>query len=309
MYLFLHFPSLCSGHSTPHSVKWSSLFLHYFISRGIEAKYSNHFFAFFLAKYFRYGSLKRRTLISPRAWKASFSEFHKSYSPKNGQRFSFKSPDKPRRGTLSREGSTYAVSPQSPPAESTTSESRDLDAGSSHSEVHSSAVQEETAEGLAGTEQREENSEVGEEKVIKEEPEPKPAAESDNKGDGEKAPPSESSCELNNSCDSESLELQLSAADNGPLHIEETEDSPVTAAAPKPNGLENGDVSGFNSDTKDMNIPHKVCHLISTQLRPLLCIYHCFVTPVLQCFLFALCPIQDASAEKSATLDSKSTTV
>lgn len=95
-----------------------------------------------------------------------------------------------------------------------------------------------------------------EEKAVKEE-EPEPPAESDNKG--EKAPPSESSSELNNSCDSESLELQLSAADDIPLHIEEREDSPVHLDAPKPNGLENG----LNSDTKDLSTPHKVCHEIS----------------------------------------------
>uniref|UniRef100_A0A3Q1KGD2 BAR domain-containing protein n=1 Tax=Anabas testudineus TaxID=64144 RepID=A0A3Q1KGD2_ANATE len=216
----------------------------------------------FLAKYFRYGSLKRRTLISPRAWKASFSEFHKSYNPKSGQRFSFRSPEKPRRGTLSRESSTLAVSPLSPSVESATFESRDLDAESSHSETNRSAVQEETAAGTAAAELKsgEGNGQVEEEKFTKEEPEPKPAAESESKGDGEKAPPSESSYELNNSCDSVSLELQLSAADNGVLHIEEREDSPVTLDTPKPNGLENTAVSGVNSDTNDINISHKVCH-------------------------------------------------
>lgn len=233
-----------------------------------------------LAEYFRYGSLKRRTLISPRAWKASFSEFHKSYSPKAGQRFSFKSPEKPRRGTLSRESSTLAVSPQSPPVEGPTYESGELDAGSSHSATHSSAVQEETAGGMAAAELNsgEDHSMVEEEKVIKEESELNPAAESDNKGDGEKAPPSESSCELNHSCDSVSLELQLSAADTGPLHIEEGEDSPATLDTCKPNGMENGGVSGINSDTKDLNIPHKVCHFISTHPRYFLCIYSDFVS-------------------------------
>ncbi|KAJ0064835.1 hypothetical protein NL108_016404, partial [Boleophthalmus pectinirostris] len=60
----------------------------------------------------RYGSL-RRTLLSPRAWKASFSEFHRSYNPKP-TRFSFKSPEKPKHGTLSRESSSTGVSPQPP---------------------------------------------------------------------------------------------------------------------------------------------------------------------------------------------------
>ncbi|XP_044068606.1 bridging integrator 2a [Siniperca chuatsi] len=225
----------------------------------------------------RYGSLKRRTLMSPKAWKASFSEFHKSYNPKSSQRFSFRSPDKPRHGTLSRESSTLTVSPQSPLLEGPTSESRDLDAGSSHSEIHSSPAQEDAAAGTAGNELKsgEDSNQVEEEKAMKEEEsESKRPVESDNKGAGEKAPPSESSSELNNSCDSESLELQLSAADDGPLHIEESEDSPVDLHTPKPNGLENGEVSGFNSDTKDPSIPHK-----------------------------------DAPAEKQASVDLKSTVV
>ncbi|XP_051281312.1 bridging integrator 2a [Dicentrarchus labrax] len=189
----------------------------------------------------RYGSLKRRSLMSPKAWKASFSEFHKSYSPRPGQRFSFRSPDRSRQGTLSRESSTLAVSPQSPLLESPTSESRDLDAEPSHSEI--SSAEEDTAAGTARNELGEDGNQVEEEDRKEEESEPKPPAESENKGDVEKAPPSESSSELNNSCDSESLELQLSAATDGPLHIEEREDSPVAFNPPKPNGLENGEVS------------------------------------------------------------------
>ncbi|GAA6216632.1 bridging integrator 2 [Lates japonicus] len=199
-----------------------------------------------------YGSLRRRTLMSPRAWKASFSEFHKSYNPKPSQRFSFRSPDKPRRGTLSRESSTLAVSSQLPTLE--IPEPSELDAESSHSETSSSPAREDGAAGMDGNKLKtgEDSSEVEEEKGVKEEEsEPKPPAESDSKGDGEKGPGSESSSELNNSCDSESLDLQLSAADNSPLHIEEREDSPVTVSSPKSNGLKNGEVSGFNSDTKD----------------------------------------------------------
>ncbi|KAM6981765.1 bridging integrator 2a [Tautogolabrus adspersus] len=200
----------------------------------------------------RYGSLKRRTVMSPKAWKASFSEFHKSYSPKPGQRFSFRSPDKPRHSTLSRESSTLTVTPQSPILESAPSESSDLDSQSSHSEIPSSPSQEDSAEGAAGSKLKsgEESSQVEEEKDVKEE-------ESDNQGDGAKAPPSDSSSELNNSCDSESLDMQLSAADIGPLHIEEREDSPVHLESLKANGLGNGELSGCDSDTKDLSNPHK----------------------------------------------------
>nr|XP_046252466.1 bridging integrator 2a [Scatophagus argus] len=201
----------------------------------------------------RYGSLKRRTLMSPKAWKASFSEFHRSYSPKAGQRFSFRSPEKPRHSTLSREGSSRTVSSQSSVLESPTSE--DLDTGSSHSEIHSSTYEGDAAAGTAGKDLGEDRNQVEEKKDVEEEgSEPKLPAESDHKGDGDKAPPSDSSSELNDSCDSESLDLQLSAADDSPLRIEEDgEDGSVDLKPPKPNGLENGEVSGL----KDLSIHHK----------------------------------------------------
>ena len=161
--------------------------------------------------------------------------------------------------TLSREGSILTVNPQLPSLESPDSESGDLDAESSLSESQTSPAKEQKS----GEDSNQEEKEKGETEVTSE---LEPPAESDVKGDGEEAPASDSSSELNNSCDSESLELQLSAADNGPLHIEEREDSPVTLSTLKSNGLENRDVSGLNSDTKDPGSPHKVCHLISTQL-------------------------------------------
>ncbi|XP_022619110.1 bridging integrator 2-like isoform X1 [Seriola dumerili] len=220
-----------------------------------------------------YGSLRRRTLMSPKAWKASFSEFHRSYNPKAGQRFSFRSPEKPRRGTLSRESSTLAVSPQSATLESHTPEHSDPDAESSHSEIYSCPTEEGGAAGTGGNELKsgEDGNQVEEEKGVKgEQSEPKPPAESDDKA--EKASASESSSELNNSCDSESLELKLSALDNGPLHIEEREDNQVLLDTQRANGLDNGEVSGFKSEV--LGIPHK-----------------------------------DAPAEKQAPLDSKSTVV
>ncbi|XP_072223246.1 bridging integrator 2a [Leuresthes tenuis] len=186
----------------------------------------------------KYGSLKRRTLMSPKAWKASFSEFHRSYSP--GQRHSFRSPDKPWRSSLSRESSTLAVSTRSSTVENPLSESREMDPSS---EAKEDAAAEASGEGLkSGGDSSPAEKEKG-------------SKESDNKGDDEKAPPSESSSELNDSFESRSLEL--SAVDNDPLHIEEEDDGPVNLDTAKANGLENGGVSGFNSDTKDQNIPHK----------------------------------------------------
>ncbi|XP_068608480.1 bridging integrator 2a [Brachionichthys hirsutus] len=201
----------------------------------------------------RYGSLNRRTLLSPKAWKASFSDFHRSYSPKPAQRYSFRSPDKPLHSTLSRESSATRISSQASIPE-------DLDAGStqneSRDEIQSPPAGGDEEEGAAKT-SGEDGNKVEEEKVInEEEPEAKPPAGSDDKGDnqgadqgadkgdGENPAPSDSSSELNNSCDSESLELQLSAADGVQLHIEESEDSMDEVTPPKPNGLENGGVSG-----------------------------------------------------------------
>ncbi|XP_030589672.1 bridging integrator 2a [Archocentrus centrarchus] len=205
--------------------------------------------AFAVKDLLRYGSLKRRSLISPKAWKTSFSEVHRSFTPRTGQRFSFRSPEKPRHSTLSREGSVIRGS---------LAESRELDTGSYRSEVHSPSAQDDAGEGASGSQLKsgDNSNQAEDEKGLKEE-ESKPPAESENKGDGKKDLPSASSSELNNSCESDSLELQLSAADNGPLHIEEADDSPVTLHSPKLNGLENGDTSGLNSEAKDPSTPHK----------------------------------------------------
>ncbi|KAM7405169.1 hypothetical protein PAMP_012453 [Pampus punctatissimus] len=198
----------------------------------------------------RYGSLKRGSLISPKAWKANLSEFHRSYSAKSGQRFSFKSPEKPRRGTLSRENSTHLISPQCP--------SSSLDTELSQSKISSSAAQDDAAAETSGNKLKpeEDSNQVEEGKGLKEESEPKLPTESDNKRCVEKALQSESNSQMNNSFDSESLEHQLSAEDNGPLHIEEREDSPVTFNTPKPTRRENGEASGFNADAQEL-VPHK----------------------------------------------------
>lgn len=192
--------------------------------------------------------------MSPRAWKSSFSEFHRSYSPRNSQRSSFRSA-KPRCGTLSREGSVLGVSSKPPSPEKPLSESREPDAASRRSSAgqDASASTVETSGTELKTEEDSRQAEAGE-----------GWKEPDEKKDGEKAPPSESSSELNVSCDSESLELQLSATHSGPLHIEE---DAVTSDPDKPNGLDNGVVSGLNFDPKDLSTPHKVCFLMSAALK------------------------------------------
>ncbi|XP_076022996.1 bridging integrator 2a [Genypterus blacodes] len=221
----------------------------------------------------RYGSLKRRTL-SPRSWKASFSEFHKNYSPRPSQRFSFRSPDKSRHGTLSRDSSTLAVSP---PSEISSSEIEDLDVGSTESEFHPSTAEENGGATATTGDELKLKGDITQMEEDESKPEPpadQHATTSDSIGDVEKSPPSESSSEENKSCDSESLELQLSAVENSPLHIEEEDDSPVVLDTPRSNGLENGEVPGFDPDNKELSVPQK-----------------------------------EAPAVKQATPDSKSTTV
>ncbi|XP_061758605.1 bridging integrator 2a isoform X2 [Nerophis ophidion] len=133
----------------------------------------------------RLGSLRRRTLLSPKAWKSSFSDFHRGYNP--NKRFSFRSPEKPRHGSLSRESAAaVAVVPLTPTPESPASESR----GSSRHQAHAPA---EARENQAADQEPDDGSE---DSKAPEKTEDAAAA-------------SESSCDLNNSCESPSLDLQL----------------------------------------------------------------------------------------------------
>lgn len=191
--------------------------------------------------------------MSPKAWKASFSDF-----PKLGQSFSFRSPEKPRHSTLSRDSGSVSGSSRSSILENPASEPRELEqaleAGTSHSEVSSPPAEVETASGTAEKGTEEDSKQVEEKKGGQDEASEAPA-ESDYKGDSEKGPPSESSSEMDDSHDSESLELKLTAEDGGPLHIEESDNSQVDLDNNKGNGLENGVVSGL----KDLNVSTKVC--------------------------------------------------
>lgn len=221
--------------------------------------------------------------MSPKSWKASFSEFHMNYSPKPARSSSYRSPDRPRfDDTLSRD-SSLAVSPLSIPLEEPSVELGDVDADSTHSDTHSSPAEakpasdrEDTSTGAGGEELKsgEEEKTLGEEEkdAMEGEAEPGPSSDhhsiaSDIKGEGEKPPLTESSSGLNNSQDSDSLELQLSAADSSPLYIEETVESAVAPETPRSNGLENGEVPGLDSDTKGLGFSQKVSCLTDTMLR------------------------------------------
>ncbi|MEQ2306495.1 hypothetical protein AMECASPLE_008840 [Ameca splendens] len=160
------------------------------------------------------------------------------------QRNSFRSPDKPPHSSLSRGSSTLGFSSRSSTLERTLTEPRELDTASCHSENQSAEGQGTSGEGQKSGEA---SSQVEEEKGSK---------ETEDKKDDEKAPPSESSSELNNSYESGSLDLQLSAAHSGTLHIEEDE-TPATTDSKEANELKNGDVGGLSSDTKDLSIPQK----------------------------------------------------
>lgn len=179
--------------------------------------------------------------MSPKAWKTSFSEFHWNYNPRSSQRSSFRSPEKPRHSTLPRGSGSITGSSHQYILEN--SESVDQDTELNRSEVPSPSADGERGQEATGGDGKQEE----EKRSVKEEGSEPPA---------EKGPPSESSSEEDVSCDSESLDLQLSAAaDGGLLHIEESDDGAEDLKSPKEHGLENGDVSG----TKDPGTPQKVC--------------------------------------------------
>lgn len=188
--------------------------------------------------------------MSPSAWKTSFSDFHRSYNPRSSQRSSFRSPEKPRHSTLPRGSGSIAGS--SHQSILVSPGSRDPDAGLSPSEMLSPSADAVRAQETPG----------GDSKQVEE---CEPSA-----GCGEKAPPSESSSEENISCDSESLDLQLSAVADSSLRIDESDDSPEELSSPKENGLENGKVSGMES----LSTPHKVGVLRSSQLIRTSSVFH-----------------------------------
>lgn len=189
--------------------------------------------------------------MSPKAWK-NFSEFHWNYNPKSSLRSSFRSPEKPRHSTLPRVSSSIAGSSHQSILE--TSESKDQDTELNYSKMPLPYADGQRAQEATGGDSKQEEEE--DERSVKEEESDTPAA------CDEKAPPSESSSEENLSFDSESLDLQLSAAaDNGLLHIVESDDNPEELNSPKENGLE------YVSGMKALSSPPKVCVLSSTRLR------------------------------------------
>lgn len=182
--------------------------------------------------------------MSPKAWKSSFSEFHRNYSPRSG---SFKSPEKPRHSTLPRDRSSVAASSHSSILESpdpdTIELETELEAGS-HSQLPRPSV--ETSPGTAEGESREVGAgEDGKGEEVSEVP-----AESEKVGDDD----SESSSETDklSESESESLEQKLSGLDD-PLHIEESDNSQGDVSTPRENGLENGPA------LKDLSVSTKVC--------------------------------------------------
>ncbi|CAL8319639.1 unnamed protein product [Merluccius merluccius] len=199
----------------------------------------------------RYGSLKRRSLMSPKSWKSSFSDFHQGYSPKIGaQRFSFRSPDKPRHGTLTRESSggvSDGDGARPRPAEVLSSEFRDEETESLRSDADSCVADAQqqpgsggldVATGGAAQEPKAEDDQTGggeEEKSVdadcEAEADPASQSQQEDKGQGDTPALSESSSELNRSFDSESLDMQLSSVANGTLYIEEKEDTQSNGVA------------------------------------------------------------------------------
>ncbi|CAB1336570.1 unnamed protein product [Coregonus sp. 'balchen'] len=217
----------------------------------------------------RTGSLNRRSLMSPKSWKASFSDFHQSYSPgKSGtltrDRSSFRSPSSPRYDESLT--STPAVSSRPLPIEEPSSEARDLDADSTRSEgptaekkPGSESRDDTTKEGASGSGQK-----SGEEKLAEEEKGVKKRASepssdqhstTDKKGEVERpAALTESTSEVTNSHDSESVELQLSAIDTPQLTLE----SSVAREDSGAHGVQNGAATdGSDSDIEATGLVQK----------------------------------------------------
>ncbi|CAL8367066.1 unnamed protein product [Lota lota] len=212
------------------------------VMMDLRAQHPDHVFA--VKGFQRYGSLKRRSLMSPKSWKSSFSDFHQTFSPKTGtQRSSFKSPDKTRHGsTLTRESSVggRAAPTRSPPSETPSLVLRDEETQSLRSDTDGSLAEAQQpgsgghtgATGADTEELKAEEDKTGggeEDKSVKEDEagaDPAPQAHREDEGEGDTPARSESSSELNNSFDSESLDLQLSVVANGTLYIEEKDDRP-----------------------------------------------------------------------------------
>ncbi|KAJ3587095.1 hypothetical protein NHX12_013485 [Muraenolepis orangiensis] len=194
------------------------------VMKDLQAQHPDQVFA--VKGLQRYGSLKRRSLMSPKAWKSSFSEFHLGYSPRMGaQRFSFKSPDRPRHGgTLTRERSGGAGSARSPLSETPSSGFRDEETESLRSDADSFLAEDPQQPGSGGGHRGATGAATEEPKAGEDQTADGEEDKSGDKGQGDTLALSESSSELNNSFDSESLDLQLSAVGNGTLYVEEKED-------------------------------------------------------------------------------------
>ncbi|XP_046896864.1 bridging integrator 2a [Hypomesus transpacificus] len=217
----------------------------------------------------RTGSLKRRSLMSPKAWKSSFSDFHSSYSPKPSHssrevRSSLRSPDRLHYDET--QSSTLSVSPQSQPVEEPAIEVRGLDAASTRSDGSPGEEKSEPggndplSEATGGGHDLEvEEKNLGKEEQGVKEDEPKPSSDqhyvvSDKKTEGERPPLTENYPQVINH-ESESLERQHSGANLPKLHIEETSENPVAPGLPEANGLKNGEVS----DSLDHDLNGSAC--------------------------------------------------
>uniref|UniRef100_A0A8C8CFV0 BAR domain-containing protein n=1 Tax=Oncorhynchus tshawytscha TaxID=74940 RepID=A0A8C8CFV0_ONCTS len=210
------------------------------------------------------GSLKRRSFMSPRSWRASFSDFHQSYSPgKSGtltrDRSSFRSLSSPRYDESLT--SIPAVSPRSPPTKEPFSEAQDLDADSTRSEGPTAEKKPEsesrdntTTKGASGSGQKSEEKLMEEEKDVKEgePPSDQHSTTSDKKGEEEESSSAltASTSDVTNSNNSENVELQSS--------------SPVAPEDSGAHGVQNGAASD-GSDRFTLSKCHARVSLNKTQ--------------------------------------------
>ncbi|XP_034151733.1 bridging integrator 2a [Esox lucius] len=217
----------------------------------------------------RTASLKRRSLMSPKSWKASFSDFHQSHSPgKSGtltrDKSSFRSPRSP--GNDESLTSIPAVSPLPLSTGDPFSEARNLDADSTRSEdptaekiPESQSRNEITTELAFGSGQK---SEKEEEDVKEGEPQSWTSDQqstTSNKRGEHSAALTEITPKVTNSCNSESVELQSVTMDTPQLTKE---------GAPEDSGA-HGVQNGAATESSDSDVePTGLVQKVTSQKRP-----------------------------------------
>ncbi|KAL1020699.1 hypothetical protein UPYG_G00003510 [Umbra pygmaea] len=217
-------------------------------------------------------SLKRRSLMSPKSWKASFSDYHSSYSPGKSSTLtrgsSFRSPLSPRSDESFSSLPTFSTSSLAP--EETSSKARDAnftptEDPATKKKPESESRDDSTTNGASGSGQMSEE----EEKLAKDEKEVKegdPGTSDQESNNSEKKKEEHSAAltastpQVTNAHNSEGVELQSQTIDS-PQPTEETTEEP---------GVQNGAASnGSDSDIESTLPVQKAEQLYITEQKDL----------------------------------------